>query len=166
VLATSSSPSTRPATTTTTIPFTVYRLKPGDTLTAIANRFRVTVAAILSANHLSNPDRVLAGQTLHIPPSPPIVLVVMPTASAQGDPFQLRLSGALPSETITFEIDSPKHRYTGRPHTATMFGTVSATYHSGFNDPTGTYVVKATGNMGTIARAQFVITAGALTPQT
>jgi hypothetical protein len=91
---------------------------------------------------------------------------VKPTSGPQGEAFQLRLTGAVPSETITFEIDSPKGTYTGGPHTATPYGTVTATYQSGLNDPTGTYIVKATGNMGTLARTDFVVTTGGLTPQT
>jgi LysM repeat protein len=145
----------------------MYRLKPGDTLTAIATRFRVTVASILSANHLSNPDRVTAGQTLQIPPPPPIGLAVKPTSGSQGDAFNLRLTGAVPSETITFEIVSPKGKgYKGAPHVASQDGTVTAMYQTALTDPIGTYVVRATGNMGTLARADFRVTVGGLTLQT
>jgi LysM repeat protein len=166
--ATSTSPSTSAAqsTTTTTTPYTVYRLKHGDTLTAIANRYRVTVAAILSANHLKNPDRVTAGQTLHIPPAPPIGLVVKPNSGSQGDAFSLRLTGVPPSETITFEIDSPKGKYKGASHTPTGDGIVTATYQTALTDPTGTYAVKANGNEGTSAQTSFVVTDSGLTPQT
>jgi LysM repeat protein len=145
---------------------TVYRLKQGDTLTAIATRFRVTVAAILSANHLSNPDRVTAGQTLQIPPPPPIGLVVKPTNGSQGDAFNLRLTGAVPSETIIFEIVSPKGKgYRGAPHVASQDGTVTATYQTALTDPTGTYIVRTTGNLGTSAQTRFAVTASGLTSQ-
>ncbi len=39
----------------------------GETLAKIAARYNVTVQAIMSANSISNPDRIYAGQTLIIP---------------------------------------------------------------------------------------------------
>lgn len=44
-----------------------YRVQPGDTLLAIANRFGVTVNAIARANNLSNPNDLDIGQELIIP---------------------------------------------------------------------------------------------------
>jgi LysM repeat protein len=47
---------------------TVYYVKPGDTLGAIAERFNVTVAEIEEVNpYLQNPDNLLVGQELNIP---------------------------------------------------------------------------------------------------
>lgn len=45
----------------------IYRVQPGDTMGAIATRFRVTVRAILDANGLSNPNILSIGQQLIIP---------------------------------------------------------------------------------------------------
>lgn len=45
----------------------VYRVQPGDTMGAIATRFRVSVRAILEANGLNNPDILSIGQQLIIP---------------------------------------------------------------------------------------------------
>jgi LysM repeat protein len=57
---------------------TTYVVQWGDTLTSIAQRFGTTVQAIVSANNISNPNLIYAGQTLIIPgtgspppPSPP-----------------------------------------------------------------------------------------------
>jgi len=145
-------------TTTTTTPHNIYRVKPGDTLTKIANHFRVSISAIAARNHIANPDQVHEGQTLVIPPAPPRKLIVSPHTGQPGQAFQLALTGAVPSETIKFEIDSPKSKYTGGPHTPSTDGAVRATYQSAFSDPTGVYTVTATGNRGTVVRATFVIT--------
>ena len=44
-----------------------YTLKRGDTLSGVASRFRVPVAAIAAANDIADPDRVLAGQKITVP---------------------------------------------------------------------------------------------------
>jgi LysM repeat protein len=152
-----STTTTAKARTTTTTPHNTYRVKRGDTLTKIANHFRVSISAITARNHIANADQLHEGQTLVIPPAPPRKLIVSPHTGQPGQAFRLALTGAVPSETIKFEIDSPKSKYTGGPHTASTDGAVIATYQSAFSDPTGVYNVTATGNRGTILRATFVI---------
>ena len=44
-----------------------YTIKSGDTLYAIAIRFGTTVAVIVSANDIANPNQISVGQTLIIP---------------------------------------------------------------------------------------------------
>ena len=44
-----------------------YIIKPGDTLSGIAARFKVSVAALSRANNISDPNLIRAGQTLTIP---------------------------------------------------------------------------------------------------
>lgn len=44
-----------------------YTVKPGDTLTAIAAKYGTTVAAIVAANNIPNPDLIQVGQVLIIP---------------------------------------------------------------------------------------------------
>jgi LysM repeat protein len=39
----------------------------GDTLAVIANRFGTTVEALMAANGISDPDRIVEGQILTIP---------------------------------------------------------------------------------------------------
>ncbi len=46
-----------------------YVVQAGDTLSAIALRFNVTQAALLAANHLTNANSIIVGQTLTIPAS-------------------------------------------------------------------------------------------------
>ncbi len=44
-----------------------YSIRNGDTLTAIAARFHTSVSALAKANHISNPNRIIAGQKLSVP---------------------------------------------------------------------------------------------------
>ena len=46
---------------------TTVRVQRGQTLSALAARYHTTVAALVAANHLGNPDRILAGSVLQIP---------------------------------------------------------------------------------------------------
>jgi LysM repeat protein len=46
---------------------TSYVVQPGDTLSSIAVKFNTTVAAIVAANSIANPNLIFAGQTLNIP---------------------------------------------------------------------------------------------------
>jgi len=46
-----------------------YRVVPGDSLNAIAQRFGVSVAAIQSLNSITNPNRISVGQLIRIPAS-------------------------------------------------------------------------------------------------
>jgi LysM repeat protein len=156
---TGASTSTTARPTTTTIPLITYRVKRGDSLTKIAERFRVSVSAIVRRNHIANPDRVAAGRVLVIPPAPPLMLVVTPVRGAAGQTFHLKLSGARPSETIRFEIDSSAGKYRGGPHTAPADGAVTATYQTAFGDATGIHNDIATGDMGTTVRASFRVVA-------
>ncbi len=45
----------------------LYRVQPGDTLSAIAVRFGVSMQAIMDANHITDPDAIYVGQVLRIP---------------------------------------------------------------------------------------------------
>ncbi len=58
----------------------VYRVRPGDTLFAIAQRYETTVAALASLNGLSQRTGVKAGQTLRLPAPP------QPVVSAEKTP--------------------------------------------------------------------------------
>jgi len=161
-----STSTTTTATTTTTTPLTIYRVKPGDSLTKIANHFHVPISAIVTRNHIGNPNRLSQGQTLLIRPRPPLRLIITPRDAQAGQAFQFKLTGAAPSETIRFEIDFATRKYTGGPHPASADGTVTATYQTDLGGPTGTYNVTATGNLGTTVRAGFVVVAATTTNNT
>lgn len=60
-----------PAATVTPLPTATphtYQVKPGDNLTTIARSFGITVEALASANNISNPNRLMPGDMLLIPP--------------------------------------------------------------------------------------------------
>jgi LysM repeat protein len=62
---------------------TAYVVRPGDTLTAIAARHRVTLAALARANHLDPRRVLLAGAHLKLPAAPgsaPAALAAAPSA--------------------------------------------------------------------------------------
>lgn len=66
---TTSTTAAAPTTTTTAAPPATYTVQSGDTLSAIANRFGTTVAALVEANGLADPDRLEVGQVLQLPAS-------------------------------------------------------------------------------------------------
>jgi LysM repeat protein len=63
------STTTTSSTTTTTLPFErrFHEVQSGETLSVIAERYGVSVAAIVDLNNITNPDRIEAGVTLEIP---------------------------------------------------------------------------------------------------
>ena len=171
---------TRPApkiTTTTTAPFSTYVVKAGDSLGLIAKRLNVPLSTILAMNHGPDPNKIAAGLVLTLPPTtttttvsttttvpsttrPPTSasgrLTVSPGRGRAGTTFTFKVTGAQPTETVTFEIDSPNgQKFTGPPHPTGPDGSVSASYFTQQVDPVGTYNVVATGNQGTSATASF-----------
>jgi soluble lytic murein transglycosylase-like protein len=66
-----------------------YTVRGGDTVTSIAARFGVAPGAVVSANHLSNPNAVYAGERL-----------VVPTPAAAVPAYLLVRAGVLPSKLV------------------------------------------------------------------
>lgn len=58
---------------------TTYVVKFGDTLSQIARTFNTTVAALVQANNIANPNLIYVGQVLIIPGAPPPVVPPGPT---------------------------------------------------------------------------------------
>lgn len=143
-----------PATTTTTAAPAAYQVQRGDTLTGIARRFGVTTQAIVATNHLTAPDHLAVGQSLRVPPPPPR-LIVTPAEVTAGKTVELQLTGARPSETVIFVIDSPAGHFAGPAHQAGSDGTVTASYRPESGAAPGTYTVAAKGDHGTSLRATF-----------
>lgn len=61
-------------------------VRPGDTLSAIAQRNGVTVGALVQANNIQNPDRIYPGEVLVIPARSAANPAPAPTAPAQPAP--------------------------------------------------------------------------------
>ncbi|HEX8918086.1 MAG TPA: LysM peptidoglycan-binding domain-containing protein [Chloroflexota bacterium] len=70
----------QPARSQSTASGTAYVVRPGDTLIAVASHYGVSTSALLSANRLSNPNRIVIGSRLIIPR----------TWAAPYDPWQAR----------------------------------------------------------------------------
>lgn len=144
------------STTTTTAPASTYQVKRGDTLTEIAKRFRTSVAAIITTNHLADADHLTEGQPLVMPP-PTAVRIDAALVDDQGTPaMALALVGAQPTEQVTFVVTRPDgSTYTGTPHAASDVGTVTTNYTGDL--PAGGYRVDASGTAGTTAALAFHI---------
>jgi hypothetical protein len=124
-------------------------------LTTIANRFHISIAAIVFANHVADPDRLSEGQALKIPSKPPLKLLVTPSAGQPSQTFELNLIGSKPSEVIRFEIDSPAGKRTGPRHIASNDGSVTTRYQTSSANPIGVYKVTAKGSKGSRTTASF-----------
>lgn len=63
-----------------------YSVAAGDTLSSLALRSGSTVAELMTANCLSDPNLVMIGQTLVVPriPDTPTPILPSPTAAGQG----------------------------------------------------------------------------------
>lgn len=141
------------STTTTTAPPATYRVERGDTLTEIAKQFHTSVGAIVATNRLTDPDNLVEGQQLVMPP--PSAVRIDATLARDGS-VALALAGGQPSEQITFVITLPDGTtYTGSPHVVAADGTVTTSYSATLSD--GTYRVDASGTAGTTAQTVFRI---------
>jgi LysM repeat protein len=74
-----------------------YVVKAGDTLFRIATNFKVSVQALAAANAISNPNRILAGQTLVIPST---TATPVPTVTVSASP-------ATTTATVTATATTP-----------------------------------------------------------
>lgn len=68
-IVTTTTTTTLPATTTTVQRY--YEVQGGDTLFKIAERFGVSMEALIAINGITNPDKIEAGQQIEIPPVVP-----------------------------------------------------------------------------------------------
>jgi LysM repeat protein len=150
---------TASTTTTTTRPPIEYTVQAGDTLTSVAKQYGVSKTAILDANQIPDPDRLVPGQTFQIPSPTPVALVIRPAKARTGGSVEIRLKGAQPDELVTFLIVSPVGQFSGPAHSPDAHGTVTTSYRLGIADPPGTYTVLARGDQVTQADATFRVVA-------
>jgi murein DD-endopeptidase MepM/ murein hydrolase activator NlpD len=102
----------KPVAVDTSIPdvrerLTTYRVKPGDTLTGIANKYDVSMMTIWWANKLSAKDDLKIGQQLVIPPTDGLVVTVAPgdtlakiAERARVAPTDIQAYNGLADETV------------------------------------------------------------------
>lgn len=90
-----SSPTVLPSSTPVEPTPTRYTVRAGDTLWAIADRFEVSVEALLEANELPEPDRLQPGQELVIPANGGT-----PSSGSGGEESALEENGDVESETV------------------------------------------------------------------
>lgn len=90
---------------------TEYVIQVGDSLSGVADRFGIPVAAIVEANNLDNPDFVFVGQRLTIPSTTAAQPAATATPIAASVDSGIRLTnvenaGVLASEVINIGNDS------------------------------------------------------------
>jgi len=132
-------------------PQRVHEVRPGDTLTALAKKYRLTVAAIVKANRLPGPDaRLRVGQRLVIPsPDTPVARrgnVPQPRAAARpaaaaGTPPPARLVLGVPD----FDGAAPAFAWPADGTVISTFGQRKSGWHGGIDikAPLGTPVQAA-----------------------
>jgi LysM repeat protein len=95
---------------TPTIKMLVYQVKEGDTLGALSVEFNISVADLMTANNLPDPDSISVGQLLYIPTAPlpkatftpiPVTLEVSPTSR----PTTTSTQGPTPTATATSQVE-------------------------------------------------------------
>jgi LysM repeat protein len=96
---------------TTTVAGSEYVVQVGDSLSGIADRFGVSVAAIVAANRLDNPDFVFVGQRLSIPSEDTALAPATATPVAASVNTGIRVTtiespGVLAAEAINVGNDS------------------------------------------------------------
>lgn len=87
-------------------PAGLYVVQPGDTLTSIADEFGTTVAELIAANGLTDPDNIQVGQQIIVPSlvnrtpviAPPPTMALSPTPLPTDTPTPVPPT-ALPTET-------------------------------------------------------------------
>jgi competence protein ComEC len=99
------------ATTAADAEGTEYVIQVGDSLSGVADRFGVPVAAIVEANNMDNPDFVFVGQRLIIPSADAVLPAATPTPIAASVNTGIRLTavagaGDVAAETVNIANDS------------------------------------------------------------
>ena len=79
----------------------LYIVQEGDTLTEVADRFDVSVAALATLNTITNPDELNAGREMRIPAtSPGGAMIVGPTGEEMARGGDSTIYTVQPGETL------------------------------------------------------------------
>jgi murein DD-endopeptidase MepM/ murein hydrolase activator NlpD len=128
-----------------------HEVRAGDTLSAIARRYGVTVAALVAANRLPSAGTVIRpGQRLVIPPSPTAVLLQPETKAPAAHPLPIRpvsvppSRGLAPPENLSLAIPDfrgpvPEFLWPTEGPVISTYGLRSGQWHRGIDikGPTG-----------------------------
>jgi len=119
--------------------FTVY-VRSGDTISQIAERYRVSEEDIIAMNYITNPDHILSGDQLYVPAygvrNPPVdTSPVRPAQQTRQASYQPNTSRAAPSQS---RQQSPRQSSPAAPTTSARFlwpvrGSVISNYGTGAN---------------------------------
>ena len=90
-----------------------HTIRPGDTLTRIAERYNVSINALLNANDLPNPDFLEVGQVINLPQTP---VEYTPSFHTLPDSRLVRSIGAL-----DFDVDAFLRSQPGMLHQIRVF---------------------------------------------
>ena len=88
-----------------------HTIAAGDTLTRIAERYNLSISALLKANDLPNPDHLEVGQVIHLPAAP---VDYTPSPALLPDSRLVRTAGAFRFDVERFlrSQPGPLHRMT------------------------------------------------------
>ncbi len=85
---------------------TVYTVQPGDTLSALAEKFGTTVAALAAYNHIENADLIQVGMILQIPPADYVVPEAEETEPAETEAVETEAVETEAPETESAETEA------------------------------------------------------------
>lgn len=96
-----------------------YQVRPGDTLSGIAAQHGTTVAVLAALNHISNPDRIFAGQWLALPDGAPFIVEPRVYTVQAGDTLgkiaaKLGYPGGYPALAARNHIVNPNRIFVGQ----------------------------------------------------
>lgn len=99
-----------------------YQIQSGDTLSTIAATHGTTVAVLTTVNHISNPDRIYAGEWLTlpatdagpVPPAPSRVYIVKPGDTLSRIAAALNYPGGYPALAARNNVTNPNRIFAGQ----------------------------------------------------
>ncbi len=86
------------------VPPNEYVVRPGDTLSAIARAFGVSLRALIDANQLADPNQLYVGQHIALPAS---ATPIRPSPSPSPSPVPPKPSSPIPASPTTPPDDAP-----------------------------------------------------------
>ncbi len=137
----------RPTSTPTPSPLQTYTVRQGDTLSEIAVRFGVSVAALADANGIDDPALVRVGQVLVIPqpgvtitPTWTPIVLTPPAATATRRPTATTPAPTTPAPTTPAPTRTPRPTATRTPSPPVLSGKIAFTVWNPYTNKYELYV--------------------------